>query len=317
MPELEAEWTALWQRCPHATPFQHPTWLNTWWRHFGDNKRLLMVTLRESGVLVGVAPLCILRDSEGRKVMFLGAGLSDFMDGLFAPGHEQAGAQAVLAYLAEAASLWDLCDLRPLPSKSALLRGEAPEGFTSEVMPVDTLTALDLPPGVAAFRQRLSRHFADRVKEADRRAKKLGALRFETAGPKTLDQTLDALLRFHDARWQNAATVGNPTGLFHRETASAMLARGALRLYSLHVCEQIVAVLYGFVHQERGYFYLMGFDPEFRKISPGMLLMTHAIEELIRERVTQCDFLRGRETFKYRWGVSERTTYARRLHRRL
>jgi CelD/BcsL family acetyltransferase involved in cellulose biosynthesis len=132
-------------------------------------------------------------------------------------------------------------------------------------------------------------------------------------------KTFDQLLRFHEARWSNRSNTGalmRRADAFHREAAQAMLHHGTLRLYGLNIGGQIVAVLYGFRHRRRGYFYLMGFDAAFSKISPGVLLMIYAIEELIREEAISCEFLRGHEPFKYRWGVSERNTYGLRIHHR-
>lgn len=310
---LEAEWSGLWQRCPEATPFQHPNWLIAWWKHFGGDKQLFTLTLHDNGVLVGIAPLCVLQDGDGRKMMMLGVGTSDCLDALFAPGYERLGAEAVLAQIALAAPIWDVCDLQPLLRTSPLLAVPEPDGITNVLEKIDTLTALELPSDATVFRQGLSRHFCDRYKEATRRAGTLGAVRFQTATRHSFDNTFDHLLRLHEARWGGQNREARAARLFQREAASAMLDRGALRLYSLEIDGRVVAVLFGFFHQRRGYFYMMGFDREFGKISPGVLLMMYGINELIREGAKTCEFLRGREAYKQRWSVLERPTYSRRL----
>ena len=320
--QLHSEWTSLWQSSADSTPFQHPSWLIPWWRHFGSDKQLLTLLLRDHGALVGIVPLCILQDHEGRKVMPLGIGLCDYIDALFAPGYEITGAHAVYDHLAQTAHPWDVCDLQPLTRESPLLNITPPENLSGAVLPVDTLTALELPAEFATFQKRLSRHFSDRVREASRRAEKLGSLVFQTATTASFEEIFDHLLRFHYARWRTLCTSdpsfipNDPVALFHREAAAGMLHRGSLRLYSLTLCERVAAVLYGFVHRQRGYLYMTGYDPQFQKISPGVLLLTHAIKELIHEGATSCDFLRGREPYKYRWGIIERSTYAYRLHKK-
>ena len=61
------------------------------------------------------------------------------------------------------------------------------------------------------------------------------------------------------------------------------------------------------------YCYLTGFDPEFAAISPGTLLLGHAIEQAMRDGARTCDLLRGRERYKYLWGGRDRPTFARTL----
>lgn len=313
--QLEPAWTALWQRCPEATPFQHPLWLIPWWHHFGQGKILHTLVLRQGGELIGIAPCCILHEKQQRKLMLLGISLSDFLDALIAPGYESQAGSAILEHLARAD--WDVCDLQPIPATSPLFQATAPSLLESTIEFMDTLTSLELTSKTTALHQILSRHFSERIESAAKRAAILGQVRYETASQNTFDAVMNFLLRFHHARWGNPSeALSNPADAFHREAALAMLDRGTLRLQSLTISGRIAAVLYAFVHQRRGYFYLMAFDPAFAKISPGVLLMAHAIKELICEGVTGCEFLRGREAFKYRWAVTERPTYARRLHRK-
>jgi CelD/BcsL family acetyltransferase involved in cellulose biosynthesis len=79
---------------------------------------------------------------------------------------------------------------------------------------------------------------------------------------------------------------------------------------------EIVASLYLFGHRRCAYFYLAGFDPRFKAFSPGMLLIGHAIEDTILEQAEEFDFLRGRESYKYRWGAMDRPTFRRIFWRR-
>ena len=69
---LGPEWSALWSRCPSASPFQAPEWLIPWWRHFHDGRPLWALALRHLGELVGLVPLFLHTNSEtGRRVVLL------------------------------------------------------------------------------------------------------------------------------------------------------------------------------------------------------------------------------------------------------
>lgn len=298
---LTPQWLSLWEHCPNASPFQYPGWLSAWWRHFGERKTLHVLVAWENGALKGILPLCVLED--GRWVP-VGIGLGDYLDLLAAPEHARAVAAALLGHLVE--ELWATCEFEPLLRESPLLDAPTSRGIASEVFPVETLTHLELPDAWGEYESRLSSHFLERIADAERRAKSLGALCFEQS------IELDVLLHFRQARWRD---LNERIWRFHKESAEAFRAGGMLRLWTLRVGERIAAMLYGFVHRRRGYFYMTGFDPELGKISPGTLLIKQALNALMEEGVGVCEFLRGREPFKYRWGVVERQSYCRRLLR--
>jgi CelD/BcsL family acetyltransferase involved in cellulose biosynthesis len=102
---------------------------------------------------------------------------------------------------------------------------------------------------------------------------------------------------------------------FHRAAARGLLRLGALRLYVLRVAGRAIAAHYGFSHRRRAYYYLGGFDPEFKAASPGTLLIGHAVERALLDGAQEFDFLRGRESYKYLWGAAERATYNRTFRR--
>ena len=58
-----------------------------------------------------------------------------------------------------------------------------------------------------------------------------------------------------------------------------------------------------------------GFDPSQPRLSPGVQIIAHAIEQAIAEGATSFDFLRGGESYKYAWGAVDRPKISRRLSR--
>jgi CelD/BcsL family acetyltransferase involved in cellulose biosynthesis len=79
-----------------------------------------------------------------------------------------------------------------------------------------------------------------------------------------------------------------------------------VRFYVLHLAGTVAAIYYGFIHGDRAYAYLGGFDPAFAFESPGTVLLDHAIREAAREGAREFHFLRGREAYKYQWGAADR-----------
>jgi len=102
---------------------------------------------------------------------------------------------------------------------------------------------------------------------------------------------------------------------FHGDAILGLLQAGLARLYALEIGGSTAGVYYGFVHAGRAFAYLHGFDPTYEYESPGTILVGHAIEEAVREGAREFHFLRGRESYKYRWGARDRWNRRRTFRR--
>jgi CelD/BcsL family acetyltransferase involved in cellulose biosynthesis len=143
----------------------------------------------------------------------------------------------------------------------------------------------------------------------------LGQVRIERATAENFPELFRKFLLLHRARW---AERGQPGVLaepklehFHFDVASAFLEQNMLRLYVLYVAENIAGAIYTFTDRRRAYCYLAGFDPKYKPLSPGTLLIAHTIESAWAEHCETVDFLRGNEAYKYFWGAQDHPTYRR------
>ncbi len=68
----------------------------------------------------------------------------------------------------------------------------------------------------------------------------------------------------------------------------------------------MIGAYLGLAHAGRAFAYLGGFDPVHEHVSPGAILIGHAIEEAIRGGAAEFHFLRGQEAYKYPWGAADR-----------
>src|SRR3954454_20365998 len=142
---LRTDWAALWKRCSAATPFQTPEWLIAWWKHLGHGQ-LWVLAFRQQTRLVAVAPLLINHEPrKGREVLFLGTGVTDYLDILSEPELEALVSDTLLAHLHANSDLWDHCDFQELRGGSPLLRLRWPEPWASEIMVQEVCPVLSLP----------------------------------------------------------------------------------------------------------------------------------------------------------------------------
>lgn len=310
--QLAEAWAAVWDRCPGATPFQHPEWLLAWGRCFGT-QGLRVLVFRQDGELAGLVPMQIARDHGGRRMTLLGTGVSDYLDALIQPDGLDAAIDALFSHLSHEAADVDHCDFQRLPRRGMLAAGlqriELDSALSLEEQPCPVLP---LQSG-ATRSEAIPPRQAKKLAYYRRRLHRAGTVAVETANHDNLDELLSALVRLHAARWNERGSAGVladvATQRFHREAARGMLQRNLLRMYGLRVDGQWLAVYYGFAAHGRSYYYLSGFDPAASHLSPGMLIVGHAIDAAIEEGSAAFDFLRGRESYKYAWGARDEPTY--------
>src|SRR5581483_2187260 len=216
--DLAPEWHELWRRSPNATPFQSPMWLLPWWRHFGSND-LHVIAAREEGKLAALAPLYILRDDSESLGLFIGTGISDYLDAI--------GDAAFFDHI-DASPIWDFQQLR---ASSSFLNANTPHGWSDNVEDQDPCVVLPL----ANFS--LSTHAQKKLRYYRRSIERRGRLAIEQANRDNLDNLLQSLFDLHGARWQRRGMPGmladDVIQAFHREVAPAMLDAGALRMYAM------------------------------------------------------------------------------------
>lgn len=269
------EWLRLYERCPDASPFLHPSWQSAWSDCFGSCP-LRELEVRRKGELVALAR-CF--EYEGRLVL-TGNGISDRL-GILA-----VDADAVCELMEQFAGYG--LDLQELPAGSPLL-SRFPHTPCS-VCPVLDL-ANEIPKALARTIRQQKRYLAEH--------------RFETSQSPA---HLERLFELHSLRWQTRGEPGvlcdSTLQTFHRRAANPLV-----RMHALIVKDRVIGVLYGFARNGTMHFYLSGFDPEWERYSPGSLLIHYSIEYARSAGDRYFDFLRGPEPYKYRWGAVDRTQY--------
>jgi CelD/BcsL family acetyltransferase involved in cellulose biosynthesis len=309
---LEPEWRALWERDVSATPFESSDWLLPWTRHMWGGGRIYVIAVRDGRELVGLAPL-FFWGYGGRpeiiRVSFLGAGVTDHLGMLAAPGFEVETARLVCERLLSIHGEWHVCELDELRPCSPLLRVELPPGLIARDAPSGACPVLTLPDTVDKLFAGLQSKFRKNLRVAEERLRGEGA-EFSFATPQETDEWMRALFRLHAARWRERSEPGMLAGdalhRFHLAAAGRLAGHDLLRLSAIRLHGEIIAVQYNLRRERRVYAYLSGFDPAHARNSPGAALLAFSIRGALEEGAAEIDFLRKREEFKYQWGARDR-----------
>ncbi len=305
---LIPEWWQLWRVSPTATPFQSPAWLLPWWRAFAPGE-LRVITVRQSGRLVGLAPLYLERGACGRRLLPVGISLSDYVDILLDPDIAEAAATALCRHLASLAD-WDALELVDLLPGAAALRLPVPAACDEAQQRSSACPVLVLADPAGAQDHGIPPGKLRDVRQARHRAARRGEVVIIDGDRLNAHRMFSELVRLHRARWQareEAGVLADPRVVgFHQEALPLLLEANLARLHALLIAGEVTAVYYGLLHRERAYAYLGGFDPAFSFESPGTILIGHAIAAAQRDGAREFDLLRGRESYKYSWGARDR-----------
>src|SRR5450756_417799 len=120
---LASEWNTILHDSAADTPFLTLEWQQTWWDCLGEGE-LFVITVRDSGALIGIAPLFLVAKpfkdgEEPRRLLHLigGVDASDYLDLIAVRGREREVIDAMLGALAKS-DQWDVLDLYNVPEAS-------------------------------------------------------------------------------------------------------------------------------------------------------------------------------------------------------
>jgi CelD/BcsL family acetyltransferase involved in cellulose biosynthesis len=312
---LVPEWNDLWTRCLHATTFQRPEWLLSWIEIFQPSKPVFL-EVRNASQLVGIVPLLVYERDSQRVLALMGGGVSDYLDVLVDHAFWADALQDVYSFISAHISGWDVLELTDLHRNSPLVQAwpDVENIGIHDACPTLKLRALDELKAVVPS------HKLRNLRNARRRLERAGGGELSIANAASITTQLDAMIHLHEKRWaetQQGGMLGDGTvQRFHRRVAPLLFRKGVLRLYGLRFRERYIASLYALFEKNTAYYYLQGYDPEFREFSPGTQILGAVIEDAARLGIPTMDFLRGREPYKYAWGARDEQTFCIRQERR-
>jgi len=309
-----------------ATCFLTHEWLSAWWQHLvpalGLSCRPMVLLVWQGTRIVGAAPLLVVRARRRgvvlRKLMFMGAGVSDYQR---LPVAARADAGAVLRALARAAvaerRAWDVLELDEYdgrdPHLSRWLAALADAGCRVRADRASACASLAVHgPWEDFYRTRVGSERRKKYRKAWRLLEAAGPVAFEVhdyvARDARLLAEIAALERAHPDAARDRPGVFNAPGYadFMRAVVPVRARGGEVVVAVLRVAGQAVAYLLFFVCSGRAAAYATSYHAAWAQGSPGSLLLRHALEHLWRRGVRVIDFNRGMQAYKTLWITAER-----------
>jgi len=318
---LRGEWDDLLRETESASIFQTWEWVTTWFEHFGSDRDIFVLTVRDGqGRLVGLAPFCFSRRRGGRFLYLLGLKdtLTEYFDATLHPDAADSAVEAIFDAWRRAEGDWDLLRMPLSEGEGPFIRNlprlAARHGYrvyseTREGM------SRPLPETWEAFHRSLKKSMKDNVNNYVNRLHREGHAEklVVVEDPAKLDAALDTFFDLHRLRAEaelgvqhSDAFIRPETRGFLRTVARRLLERGKIWLCLLYVDGKPVAAQICLLHAGRLYFYYSGYDPAWARYGVMVVLNRRCIERAIALGCRELDMLLTTHPMKTRWGCEPR-----------
>jgi CelD/BcsL family acetyltransferase involved in cellulose biosynthesis len=314
---LESDWNAMLWENSRLKPFSSKEWLSSWWRAFANNRPLLALAFHSNDRLLGLAPFYfdtqpLFGINRPKVLRLVGAGTHDSDDLclVLRPETEERCLDLLLRELAQRKD-WDVCSLETLPRHSrvgALL----PKMLDQLGWPYKTTFppnwCLKLPATWEEYLAQLAPDFRPLLTRYPKRLESRYACTLSRCeSEEDLLRYLPILFDLHQRRWTEAGHPGafasQERRHFYRKIASALLSRGWLDFWVLHLNQAPVALQFCCRYNDSVYLLQEGFDPAYAKDRVGYALRSKVLQHYIHAGMKQYDFMGGSDPYKEKLGA--------------
>jgi CelD/BcsL family acetyltransferase involved in cellulose biosynthesis len=292
-------WHALLSRTQGASFFQTLEWLELYWKHYGDGKKLRVLLIMENDELQGILPLVVLRDkTRVGPVRFLTYPLSSWGSfyGPIGPRTEPI-LEAGLAHIRRTPKDWDVFELRFVDAEGvdggATGRAMKAVGLKARRTVHGVASLIDLTGSWEDYLATRSATWRGNYRRWDQRLRQQGEVRFVRHRPRGEVQgdsdprwdLYDACVAISEKSWQGSSPDG--TTLCHaevrpflREVHGVAARLGALDMNLLLLKGTPLAFSYNYCWDRRLIGLRVGYDPGVSTSSGvGSLLKAYIVRD--------------------------------------
>lgn len=300
---LAPEWGWLLDQGQVRSIFSTPEWQELNWRNLReDGWQLLLMAVRGKGRPIGIAPL----RRRGGVIQFIGnPDVSDYLDFLFNPGHEELFYPAFLDALKS--EDWNSLDLHCLPTASPTLTHlpflAQRMGLTVVLEQENVSPGMELPGAWEDFLASLDKKHRHELRRKIRRLEQNDTFKYYALEGDGIAAGMDDFLRLQRASSpEKAAFMDLRMEAFFRDMLGRLAARDWVKLYFMEVDGKRVSTALCFKYGQEILLYNSGYDLSYGWLSVGLLLKAFCIRDAIETGMKRFDFLRGAEHYKYEMG---------------
>ncbi len=303
------DYAALFERS-NASAFQHPLWIQAFYRHLAPSRDA------EPVVLVGrprgdeppclVLPLIVRRLSGVIILESADLGVSDYAAPVVDLGwwNSLSDHGAIRDSIASALPSYDILRVKPIRDEHLALWQSLLPGSASKLN--FSAHASDLVAPAERWReQALTESFGRYLSRKRKRFfKGQGARLLVVEGEQAIAAAVDRLAALREGRFDGDVIAAPAALSFYRAVAQSGVKTGYTRVYALELGGEAIGYTFCVAHDGRLHYLLIGCDYQAHgRHSPGLLLYDGMIEDWIATGGKSFDFTIGDEPFKADFGT--------------
>jgi len=318
--QLEGEWNELLDRSASHVPFLRYEYLSSWWHTCGGGEwldaELLLITARKDGVLIGAAPLFYTPNHEEKPALLLVGSIeiSDFLDFLADPEDLELFLSELLIFLAgDQFPKWETIDLYNIldssPTLKILANTAEKQGWTSSIEIYKQSPIIYLPGDWEKYLAHIDKKQRHEIRRKIRRLEEnenLSSRWYYVEDADTLAAEMESFFNLMEKDPQKRIFLTDLMRQTMGQTISCAFERDCLKLFFLEINGIKAASMLCFDYEKRLWAYNSGFDDTMNEYSPGWVLLGYVLRWANENHYEAFDFMRGNETYKYRFGATDR-----------
>jgi CelD/BcsL family acetyltransferase involved in cellulose biosynthesis len=318
--ELESEWNLLLDRTASHVPFMRYEYLQTWWETRGGGEwpqsaRLVLITARRDGKLVGAAPLFHVENHAGKPALLLTGSIeiTDYLDLLAGQDDLAEFCSELLSFLSSAdLPHWETLDLYNIidssPTLPALQNAAAQKGWGHSQEKLQHSPYIPLPGDWEAYLAGIDKKQRHEIRRKMRRAEEseVPFSWYIVNDPEKIEQETTAFMELMAYEPEKAAFLTDAMRQHFYKMVACSFEKSCLHMAFLTIGGEKAAGYFGFDYLNRLWIYNSGINPAFREFSPGWVLLGYLLKWANETGFSEFDFMRGNEEYKYRFGAVDR-----------
>lgn len=308
------EWNSLLSESVSDTPFLRHEYQRTWWEHRGGGEwkqaELVLVSARENGSLLGIAPL-FLAEYEGRPSLLLAGSIeiSDYLDLIVRQADHARFLSGLLDFLASTLTdKWRSVDWYNLPDSTttltALKEEASKRGWTHLEEMYRPTPRIALNGNFEEYLSRVEKKQRHEIRRKIRRAEESGrGVRWVISDMVDVEAEIDSFLSLMEQDQGKAGFLQKDMRAQMRAVIRTAYEHGWLWLAFLEADGQRIAAALNFDYNGKLWGYNAGVNRAFMDLSPGWVLLGYVLQWACENKRCEFDFMRGDEEYKYRFGA--------------
>lgn len=321
---IKNDWQGLLKECASDVPFLSYDYLHAWWQTRGggewpSSSELVLLVASEDERLIGVAPLFHATNLQGKPaLMFIGAiEVSDFLDFIARPEDLSEFIHAVIDYLTQSEDIppWEVLDffniLEDSPSRALLASEAQARGWSHEEVHLQPAPYIPLPGDYEQYLAQIDKKQRHEIRRKLRNVAQ-SPLESNLYFVDDLNRLSDETQAFIEMMAQDpnkSAFLTSKMRQHIHNTAQVAFENGWLQLAFFTLNGEKAAANMSFIYDQRLWLYNSGWEWEFREYSPGWVLLAYMLQWANENAITEFDFMRGDEPYKYKFGGIDRHIY--------